>query len=54
MKKDSLFLAIILVLGILLGIIYFINPAYIEVLKTKVLYFLESIWIVTRNKIAML
>ena len=51
MRKDSLLLAIILGLGILLGILYFINPNLIIVLKNRVIYYLKDIWIITKNKI---
>lgn len=51
MKKDSLLLAIILGLGILLGILYFIDPNLIIILKNRTMYFLENLWTVLRNKI---
>lgn len=51
MKKDSLFLAILLGLGILLGILYFINPNLIVILKNRIIFFLKDIWIITKNKI---
>lgn len=51
MKKDSFWLALILVLGTLFGIVYFINPELVRRILTIVHNFITSEMTVIWNKI---